>query len=221
MWFLLACPAVFMGIIIMVFAVIGTQMQGIETDNLSSFIESRLPYILAVNHAIVFVLLLWVLKKNQLTLRDIGWTISSERLFAGILTGLAGALVFYLFKELVFDSILAWLDGRTPTFTSLFNFHFNSSELPMLIAASSLVFIEESIYRGFGINALQARYSLFAAIIISSIFFGFLHWGNGIGAILYTTVGGLLFAFIYLRTGRNLIPVTIAHVLYNVMIILT
>lgn len=89
-----------------------------------------------------------------------------------------------------------------------------------MVAGTTLVFIEESIYRGVAIPSLRARYGLAGAITISSILFGFLHWGNGLFAIGVTSVIGLLFATVFVWR-RNLIVGTAAHALYNLLVLLT
>lgn len=80
-------------------------------------------------------------------------------------------------------------------------------EVPLLLVATTLVFIEESVYRGFALPPLRRRFGLGAALAISSICFGFLHWGNGVFAIGATSVIGLFFALVFVGR-RNLIAVT-------------
>lgn len=57
------------------------------------------------------------------------------------------------------------------------------------------------------------------AVVVTSIAFGFLHWGNGPEAIAFTSVWGVLLAPVFLWR-RNLVPVTAAHALYNLMVLL-
>lgn len=221
LWFMLTIPFILLAVLIAIFVFTSILFQEIEPDQLNDYIEIRLPAILAINHISVFGLLLYILKKNAYKLKDIGWRSAPKTFITEIIIGLGCGLALYLFKEVVYDSVVALVDNRTPTFTSLFNFHLDYSEIPMIAAATSLIFIEESIYRGFGLNVLESSYGLIRAVIISSIFFGFLHWGNGVQAIVYTFVVGVILAIMYLWRNKNLIPVTVAHGLYNLMVLLT
>ena len=221
LWLILAIPAFLLGIIIFTAAGAGIQLRGIEPDQIGAFIEELLPLLLTVNHILVFGILLYILNKNSLKLSDIGWKIPDSGLGREIITGILFGVLLYLFKEIVYDPIDAYLNGRSPSFTSLFNFHLNRSEVPMIAAAVSIIFIEESVYRGFGIKAMNNRYSIYSTVLVTSIFFGLLHWGNGPEAILYTSVVGLFYAGIFLWRKRNLIAVTVAHGLYNLFILLT
>ncbi|MDX1579157.1 MAG: hypothetical protein R3266_11770 [Gemmatimonadota bacterium] len=59
------------------------------------------------------------------------------------------ALGLYLFEELVIDSVRMLLAGHAPTYTSLFRFRPQGRELPLAFVATLLVFVEESVYRGY------------------------------------------------------------------------
>jgi len=181
-----------------------------------------LPFLIAANHVVVFVALLWVLKREGRTLGDVGWR--RDRVGGSVLgavsLGLGAALALYLFKELVLDAVQPLLEGRRPTFTSLFRFRYQSAELPLLAVATTLVAVEESVYRGYGLAALDRRWGRGWALLAMSLLFGLLHWGNGGMAILFTGVIGLAFGGLFLWRRSLLVPF-VAHAAYNAMVILT
>lgn len=218
-WISLVVPPVLLGILIFAYVILsGAATGGQDTD---AVVRRALPYILAVNHTLVFLMLLYFLRQSGTKLSDIGWNApNAGYVISQIAFGLLVGLALYLFKEFVVDSVRAVTAGREPTFHSLFNFGLANHEIPMLVAATALVFIEESLYRGFAIPPLRERYGLLSALIVSSIFFGFLHWGNGLFAIGVTSIFGLLFALVFLWR-RNLIAVTVGHAVYNFFIIMT
>lgn len=82
---------------------------------------------------------------------------------------------------------------------------------------------EETAFRGIALSGLGERIPILGAVIASSILFGLLHAANltvqGLGStvvqIALTTVVGLLFAWIYIGTGGNLLLVILLHALYD------
>lgn len=87
-----------------------------------------LPFLIAANHVLVFVALLWVLKREGRALGDVDWR--RDRVGGSVLgavaLGLGAALALYLLKELVLVAVRPLLAGRRPTFTSLFRFRYQS-----------------------------------------------------------------------------------------------
>jgi membrane protease YdiL (CAAX protease family) len=134
--------------------------------------------------------------------------------------GLVCGLGLYLFKELAVDPVRQLVTGDRPTFTSLFAFRPGSLELGMAVAATTLVFVEESIYRGYALPFFEDRWGTLAAVIVTSAAFGLLHWGNGLEAIVITPFLGALLAGIFVWR-RNLVAGTVAHALYNLAVLLT
>lgn len=185
-------------------------------------VRDALPVILAVNHLGLFGLLVWLLRRDGETLRAIGWSLArpGRTLVSELVVGLLCGLGLYLLKELAVDPVRQLVAGQTPTFTSLFNFRPAELDMPLAAAATGVVFVEESIYRGYALPFLAERWGTVAAALVTSVAFGLLHWGNGLGAILFASVWGVLFAGIFLWR-RNLVAGTVAHALYNLMVLLT
>jgi len=92
----------------------------------------------------------------------------------------------------------------------------------LAIVWTTNVFGEEMFYRAFlttwfaeVFRNSSATWAL--AAIGSSIAFGLAHYGEGVSGIFSNGFIGLLFALIYLRTGRNLWASIIAHGLSNTL----
>lgn len=185
-------------------------------------IRSALPVILAVNHLSLLALLIWILRRSSEGLGHIGWDLREAGRTPGreLLVGLLCGLALYLLKELVADPVRQLLAGDAPTFTTVFNFRPADLDVAMAAAATLLIFVEESIYRGFALPFLAERRGTVAAVAITSLAFGLLHWGNGLEAIAFTSLWGMLLAGIFLWR-RNLVAGTVAHALYNLMVLLT
>jgi len=78
-------------------------------------------------------------------------------------------------------------------------------------------FVEESIYRGYGLTRLTGKLSQPIAIVLSCFFFGILHWTGGFWYVLLTGIvaGGF---FAWLRIARkNIIAPFAAHLALNIV----
>lgn len=219
-WTMLALPPVTLAIFIITYAVLAGVSPG--EPGSEATLRSALGPIIIVNHLALFALLLILLRRHEEKLTDIGWSLKAveSTLLREIAVGLIGALGLYLFKELAVDSVRALAAGNTPTFTSLFRFSLDSFDFGLALAATTMVFVEESIYRGYAIPYLERRWGTLAAIVVTSLAFGLLHWGNGLFAIVNATVYGVLLAGIFVWR-RNLVAGTTAHALYNLLVLLT
>lgn len=219
-WTLLFLPAVLLTLLVVGYVT----AQGLDpADPIAERVVRRaLPYLIAANHLVVFGLLLLALRRSGEGLGEIGWSLQAVEttVTRELAVGVLCALGLYLFKELVIDSVRMLLAGHTPTFTSLFRFRPAELEVPLALAATLLVFVEESVYRGYVLPWFEERRGVGWAVGISSAAFGLLHWGNGPGAIVATAVLGALLAGVFLWR-RNLVAGTVAHALYNLAVLLT
>lgn len=219
---MLAAPAVFLIIVMLLLAVVPALAAGEAPDPERA--ERMLPLAILINHVTMFGLLAVFIRREGGRLRDLGWVGPLSRL---VILRQAGVALFtgvgwYLIKEYGADSVRAILDGAAPTFTSVFRFRYPSGMEALLVVAISLVFVEESIYRGYALSRLASRYGTTAAVLVSSVFFGLLHAGNGLFALAYTTLAGVFFALVYLRLANGrLWGLTAGHALYNALVLLT
>ncbi len=83
-------------------------------------------------------------------------------------------------------------------------------------------FGEEMVYRGYLLNRLvdlwpgQSRRWLLSALV-SAALFGLAHIYQGWVGVIETGLSGLVFALVYLATGRNLWPAIIAHGVFDTL----
>ena len=90
----------------------------------------------------------------------------------------------------------------------------------LVVAWTTAGFGEELIYRSFFLGQFVSVFENIKnkwvlSLIISSIIFGFLHFNNGIDAIIGTTVNGFIIGLVYLKTGRNIWAAYVTHAVAN------
>ena len=100
-------------------------------------------------------------------------------------------------------------------------------DLPLLLTMlalswTTIAFGEEMLFRAFLTSGLaglfqpsKARWAL--ALVGSSVAFGLIHYDWGLAGMVETTLMGLFLGFAYLRTGRNLWVMIVAHGLMNTL----
>ncbi len=86
----------------------------------------------------------------------------------------------------------------------------------LIVSWTTAGFGEELIYRSFFLGQFvsflgNSKYKWFIGLTLSSIIFGFLHYNNGIEAIIATGIFGFAFGMVYLKTTRNIWAAYIAH----------
>ena len=90
-------------------------------------------------------------------------------------------------------------------------------DLNYFIAASVTAgIVEEIIYRGFVLWYLSFLMPLWAAVLLSSVIFGFGHSYQGVSGGIKTGLIGVAFALLYVGTGSIWLPI-IAHILLDVI----
>lgn len=212
---MLALPAVVLTVLLAGY--VGARGDAVDEASL----RAVLPYLIAVNHTMAFGVLVWLLRREGRTLWGIGWRLDpGQSLWREVLWGLGLALAVYVLKEVGFDSIRALAAGNRPTFTSFFRFGWTPSELPLLAVATTLIAVEESVYRGYGLEPLVRRLGKSGGLVVMGMLFGLLHWGNGALAVLFTGAIGVIFGAFFLWRG-TLPAVVVGHAVYNAMVILT
>ena len=76
--------------------------------------------------------------------------------------------------------------------------------------------VEEILYRGFVIWYLGLVMPLWAAVVLSSVFFGLGHSYQGISGALKTGLLGLSFGALYILTGSIWLPI-LGHILLDAL----
>lgn len=219
-WTMLFLPPVTLAVLILGYAAWAGVSPGDPGGEAT--VRAALGPIIIVNHLALFALLVHLLRRGGEGLADVGWSLEAvdATLLGEVAIGLLCGLGLYLFKELAIDPVRALAAGNPPTFHSLFRFRPGSLEVGMTLAATTMVFVEESIYRGYALPFFEERWGTAAAVVVTSVAFGLLHWGNGLEALLSTPVLGALLAGVFLWR-RNLVAGTAAHALYNLFVLLT
>ena len=144
-----------------------------------------------------------------------GWkavALGFAKSFAVLLVGLAGFLLGSI--------VMANITG-IPEQADVSGYNYLQGNLPMLLISLAGIYVvssfgEEVIYRGFLINRVEAllggsRKAVWAAVVISSVIFGFAHLGWGIVGVVQTAFMGLAFAISFVLLGRKLWPLVAAH----------
>ena len=143
-----------------------------------------------------------------------------------ILTGIGawiGALFIFVLVQNIAVGIMIEL-GTIPSAIDESRFNSIIGNLPLLIlmvilAWTTIAFGEELFYRAFVISRLMdhALLGKSVAILISGTLFGIVHFAEGPIGILSNGAFGILFAWIYVRSNRNLWITYIAHGLLNTL----
>ena len=94
-----------------------------------------------------------------------------------------------------------------------------------LVLGTMLVGIgEEAAFRGLAFNGLAEQFSVPIAVVLSSVLFGFLHSVNVLAGVkpaaaavqvAYTAILGMLIAWLYVLSGRNLVLVMVWHFVWD------
>jgi membrane protease YdiL (CAAX protease family) len=152
------------------------------------------------------------LRLRRLSWRTLGFR-SPGRWIATVGTALAAAVLLQLLSEFVVEP----LTGRP----DLSDFRSLVGNLPASLLMLALVwtlaaFGEEMAYRGYVLERAAAlgRHSSSAYVsgmVIVSLLFGLGHWYQGMAGVIGSTISGLFFGILYLKSGRNLWLPILAH----------
>lgn len=74
---------------------------------------------------------------------------------------------------------------------------------------------EETIYRGYVLQALIERVQAPVAAVLSALVFSSIHIGIGLGLAIYIFFGSLILAYLYVRF-RNIYSCVLMHLMNNV-----
>lgn len=153
----------------------------------------------------------------SLRLRGYSWRTLGFQRPARWVTTVGMALAAAVALQLISEFVVEPLTGRP----DLSEFHSLVGNLPASLGMLVLIwtiaaFGEEMAYRGYVLNRVAAlgHYSSSAyamAMVIVSLLFGLGHFYQGLAGIIGSTVSGLFFGFLYLKSGRNLWLPILAH----------
>jgi hypothetical protein len=146
----------------------------------------------------------------------------SKTVLAGIAAWI-GAVVVFVGVQSIAVGLLTAL-GMEPS--EVDESRFNAIEgdlllfiLLLVLAWTTIAFGEELFYRAFLVSRLidHAHIGQWTAILLSGVVFGVVHFAEGPVGIFSNGAFGILFGWIYVRSGRNLWITIVGHGLLNTL----
>jgi membrane protease YdiL (CAAX protease family) len=141
--------------------------------------------------------------------RSLGQTLAWMALVVGIVVGLVDPLIQPLVDHLT--DTKADYSGYGPLLGNL-------PAAMTLVAGAwlSAAIGEELVFRAFLMHQLHALFGevpgrIYPASLMGGLVFGLMHANQGLSGIVVTGLVGALFGFAYLRSGRNLWSLVLAH----------
>ncbi len=220
-WLILVAPPIIFFMLIVATSIYFSIVTQGDAEAIAKSVPRSIPFILLFLQIILLVILVFVLRKENLRLVDIGWRLLSgqklwfEMLMGGILGIGVGLLYPYVLAPLL-EFVQKAVGDYVPPGEILPAL--GSYMVPFFIANILLApFVEESIYRGYAITKLGQRYKQGLTILITSVFFGLLHWAGGFwymaltGGFLGVILAGL---FVW---RKNIIVPFMLHLVLNII----
>ena len=178
-WVLLAGPILFLLGIFVMSIYYGIASQGKNVEEIPNLVAASTPYQLVVIQILLLVIMSRAMKRDGLTWKDIGWkTAEGQQLWRELLIGAVPGIALALLYLYILSPMLTSLQNiwdYVPSgelFTTL-----GSAIIPFAIANVLFApFVEESIYRGYGLTRLLGKFSQPVAIAA----FVFLLWPSAL-----------------------------------------
>lgn len=216
-WLNLILAPLWFLIVISIFAVYYSHT-GIPANEIELKVSTQTPLIILIVQLLIFAALLSSTRHESFHLFKDAW-INSDWKFqslVGILTGsiIAGLYIYLLSPVKIFlqntlgDYIPA---GETAeVFAKQIHFFFVAN---VLLAP----YVEENLYRNFALSNFLHNYGRLKSVILTSLFFGLLHWTGGFWYILMTAVFvGVPFAVLTIRS-QSIICAFVSHLTLNLI----
>lgn len=217
-WLLLIIPPILLAFIIMIVATYLSIINRSDRKAIHRGIVLSMPYILIINHAILFLILLAFIQADGISLSTIGWQFPSGQIsiWSESLIGLVAGLLLFCLEHFILSPLRELAQktiGGYQLHKSLAGNHY-----AWLIAVTIFAgVVEESIYRGYAISHLSLTMGTVWALVVSSVLFGPLHWGLGLWSMISTMITGALLGGIFIWRQTLLSPI-IAHALLNFLV---
>jgi membrane protease YdiL (CAAX protease family) len=174
------------------------------------------------------VLAIWfILKKQGQSLAAVGVVKPANGWSSTLLMGVGGALLILALGEFVYPLLRELIGVPGQDISSYEGIEGNNALLAIYLTVSwtTAGFGEELIFRGFLMAGLarclgMSRAAWAAALIVSSILFGLIHFRTGVGGVLETGMNGAVLAGLYLLSRRSIWAAYIAHALADTVAVL-
>lgn len=209
--------------IVTAWAVVVVTRAGGDQSVIGPGLETAMPYLVTVNHLVLFGLLLLFLRRGGLGLRDIGWELPGGSWQAASLElaiGLAVGAAIYWVQTGALEPLIHWLKAAGEVGDTRFRGASLRSGVVAFVAGTLIAgVVEESVWRGYAIRRFARRWSVGTAVAVSSVLFGLLHWGLGWEGIVITGVNGALLAGLFVWRKALLAP-AVAHATVNALVLI-
>jgi membrane protease YdiL (CAAX protease family) len=218
-WTLALPPALFLFAFVCAGIVVGVQAQG-NTQAIAARIPELVPVVLLVVEGALLLLILWALRRDGLSLRDVGWRRGGKPLLGGVIAGIAIGGTIALLYLTVLQPLLVMVQRSVGDYVPAESQFpaFGSSLLLYFLANVALApFVEETIYRGYALTQLRQRFSGGLAGLISVVSFALLHWSGGFWyMVLVGVAAGIPFTLLFVWQ-RHLQASFAAHLTLNTL----
>lgn len=180
-----------------------------------------LPAYIAIFISLVIAIALCIYNRKNL-IGQLGIkSLSSWQFKRVLLKGVAVAIIFFLFVIPVLSFLLNEEVDPYP-FDAFFDVQYSYLQFVNAIIWAPL--IEELLFRRYlleGVNSIiKGKIGVWAAVIVTSVLFGFLHSELGMLNQVTIVIVGFLFAFTYLKHQRNTTASIVLHGSYNLVSLL-
>lgn len=203
-------------------------------------------FILAIIITVIFNFsVLFLLPKLIAAVFSLSSKILAQKYIVGILSRLIGIIVgIFILKKINIKLNYIFNFKKDYLFLSLIFFVYIAANIEFINITSNMIlnlflmildclsvgFYEEFIFRGIILNLFlkewkNSRNEILFSVIISSLLFGLAHFMNLLSGtnfisvlyqVVYTTIIGIAFSALYIRTDFNLIWCAILHSLYDI-----
>lgn len=173
---------------------------------------------IVISFSIALVITLFLLR-NERQLKDRSMDLWERMPLGGSLAWAIGGIFLALIAQAVAGTIEQQVFGIKGESQNTQNILSLIEMFPVVILITSVIgpILEEIVFRKILFGALYKRLGFFLSALISSVIFSLAH-GEPEHTLLYSAMG-FTFAFLYVHTGRIIVPI-IAHVSMNTLVIL-
>lgn len=213
----LLAPIWFLFVIVLFSVYFGAK--GVAETEIPLKLSQNIPTLILIVQLIILATLYFTAKKENFHLLKEGWKTENKRLLVtdtvyGIATGLVLALAYIYALSPLQNYLQTQVGDYVPAGETLKSL--GSQNMRFFVANVVLApFVEESLYRNYGLTRFVNAYGVKRSVILSSVLFGLLHWTGGVWYILLTCIFiGVPFALIAIKR-QNILWVFAAHLTLN------
>ena len=170
---------------------------------------------------LIFFPIIWYAVVNRLRLREIfnRLKLRLEGIDVAFLWGILSAIIMFVVVFVV-GIILVLLGQNTEELSNVSDLEqlFSFPSLLLLVAIQPIA--EEIFFRGFLLEKFESSAGAPIAILTTSVLFGLAHMSYGkIYPVILPIVFGIILGYVVIKT-KNLYSAIIAHIIFNVIVIL-